>query len=345
MLLNRECQYTPKELRSLSEKKFFDRITVVTSRIETVIRNLSEIYGLTNWKNASRTHESLLEMQTVRNGKLSPLDFSEKSFVATIGDVELCLVQPEFGNTACMNYLQKYFEGICCVRENIPADRWEDELSRYETFGIRTIQKEQDETGRTAWLDTLDTLGGMLALHVDSEKRGRLRKNVNKRRLSQINIVTNDVNRTVSELTTLLRIGPWSIGTLNNQTVSDPGILVDGIMTAPEFHFQLGITFYSNIEFEVIQPINGPTVYRDFLKRHGCGFHHIKEVIPPSRWKETLERYQKMGVRLSMKGRVGPTRFAYLDSEKLFDFVVELGDGIPADPLPDGYNEYQYPSS
>lgn len=344
MLLKQECEYTAKDLQRLSEKKFFDRITVVTSKLDSVVKNLSDIYGLSDWRDVSRTNKSLPEMLSIQNGKLSPIEFSEKSLIAMMGDVELCLVQPGYGDTACMNYLRRYYDGICCVRENIPTDRWEKELSRYEALGVKILQKEQDETGRTVWFDTLEVFGGMLALHVDSEKHSRLRNRVNERRLTQINVVTDDVNRTVSELTALLRIGPWSIGTLNNQTVSDPGILVDGTLTEPEFHFQLGITFYSNIEFEVIQPITGPTVYRDFLKRHGCGFHHIKEVIPPSKWKETLERYRKIGLQLSMKGRVGPTCFAYLDSEKLFDFIVELGDGIPADPLPKGYNEYRYPS-
>ena len=161
--------------------------------------------------------------------------------------------------------------------------------------------------------------------------------------MTQINIVTDNVDRTVAELTQLLRIGPWSIGTLNNQSVTDPGLLVNGELIAPEFHFQLGISFIGNLEFEVIQPVKGPTLYHDYLEQHGCGDHHIKEVVSPEAWDETLEGYRNAGMKLSIKGQVGPTHFAYLASKALFGFIVELGDGLPADPLPDGYNEYQYP--
>ncbi|MCC8164100.1 MAG: VOC family protein [Lachnospiraceae bacterium] len=325
MLLNTDCAYSAQELQISSEGRWFDQITVVTEELKRVTDNLSRLYGLTDWSRGTRS-----------------VGYEEQYAKTVMGDVELQIVQPLSGISPNSLYLEKYGPGICCVRENVPQEAWEERLRDYRLMGVPFLKKEEDEGGETIWLDTMDILGGCLALRLDRNRKAPVRQD--SRRITQINVVTDDVDRTVRELTQLLHIGPWSIGTLNNRSVTNPGILVDGELVEPEFHFQLGITFYSNIEFEVIQPVKGPTVYQSYLDRHGCGFHHIKEVVPPERWEETLSDYQEKGMKLSIKGQVGPTKFAYLDSEKDFDFVVELGDGIPAIPLPEGYNEYAYPA-
>ena len=321
MLLNTACAKTAKELQESSKNRYFDCIMVVTGELDRVVENLSNQYGLI--KRTESCGEKANEV------------------VFPMGDIMLRVIQPLVGDTVFGRHLERFGGGICCVRENIPKERQEAELARYQALGIDILQSEEDETGTTCYLDTWDMFGGMIAIRFD--KSPAVRNYANDRKQTQINVVTDDVDRTVAQLTNILEIGPWSIGTLNNQTVSNPGLLVDGRMCAPEFHFQLGITFYSNIEFEVIQPVKGPTVYQEYLNRHGRGFHHIKEVIPPEQWEKTLDGYKKEGMELSIRGSVGPTSFAYLDCEKAFDFVVELGDGIPANPLPEGYDEYSYP--
>lgn len=322
MLLNTECTKTAQELRKSSENRYFDCIMVVTENLEKAARNLSDQYGLIEWTKS----------------------YSEKEneIVFPMGDMMLRVIHPLAGDTVFGQHLERFGSGICCVRENVPKERQKAELARYQALGIKILQCEEDRGGTTYYLDTWDLFGGMIALRCDHAPAERVC--ANDRKLTQINVVTDDVDRTVAQLTKVLEIGPWSIGTLNNTTVTNPGLLVEGRMCAPKFHFQLGITFYSNIEFEVIQPVTGPTVYQEYLDRHGCGFHHIKEVVPPDKWEKTLAWYEREGMKLSICGSVGPTSFAYLDSEKDFDFVVELGDGIPADPLPEGYNEYSYPN-
>ena len=148
----------------------------------------------------------------------------------------------------------------------------------------------------------------------------------------------------MAELTRILRIGPWSIGTLNNQTVTDPGLLVEGVWCVPEFSFQLGITLAGNLEFEVIQPVKGPTVYQTYLDRRGVGYHHIKEIVPLEKLRETFEGYEAKGMPLCIRGTMDITTFGYLDSEEALGFYVEIGDGLPPNALPEGYHEYLYPS-
>lgn len=316
------------QLQANSENRFFDRITVVTNRLEETVGSLEKLYGLKNWKLREENREG----------------FSERTAVAYLGNVELCLTQPLQGESVCSRYLETYGEGLFCLRENVPPEKWDAELSRYKRLGVAVVREDVDAEGVTVWLDTQPQFGGMLALHLDSEKAAKTRRDLrNDRVLTQINVVTDDVDRTIQQLTELLEMGPWSIGTLNNQSVANPGLLVNGKLETPAFHFQLGITVFANIEIEVIQPVKGPTVYREYLERHGVGFHHIKEIVPVDRWQAVLKDYGDKGIPLSIKGDVGDTSFAYLDCEKPFGFVVELGIPVPPGRMPDGYNEYCYP--
>ena len=330
---------TFSELQKRSLPRFFDRITLATDRLDEVVENLSSRYGMTEWRVEEFTPE------VAENSDYEEVTYTDRIAVAKLGNVELCVTEPVSGNSPCAKYFARYGEGLCCVRENLKAAAWEREAARYRDMGIPVIGWEKGPEGQTVWFDMMDIFGGLFALQLDTRETAESRYlSANDRSLTQINITTDDADRTARQLAEILQIGPWSIGTLNNRTVSNGQLLVDGEYVSPEFSFQLAIHFYSNIEFEVIEPVKGPTVYQSYLDRHGIGYHHIKEVVAPEQLNAVVEGYRQDGFGIIIQGSVGPTTFAYLDSEKDFGFYVELGDGIPADPLPEGYNEYSYPA-
>ena len=283
------------ELIERSTGRYFDRITVATDRVEELVKNLTELYDLGGWECGNNDIEA----------------FGRCWFE----NVELRLVDARDDSFPVKRYFADKGEGICCVRENVPAERWDAELARYEKLGVKVIYREKEGEDETLWLDTFDKFGGYIAIHCGEVRSADQILGSNPRHMCQINITTDNVDRTVAELTELLEIGPWSIGTLNNQTISDAGLLVDGEMICPEFHFQLGITFFSNIEFEVIEPVKGPTVYRSYMDTHGIGFHHIKEIYPPEKWNEIMDT--EVSWKNEYDGGPHEANFLKLDCSKL----------------------------
>lgn len=99
----------------------------------------------------------------------------------------------------------------------------------------------------------------------------------------QIGLIVDDLEGTMEVLEKTFGIGPFRI-----VDFPPPGEDVvmkykgeDAAFTAKFCFFDLG-----NIEFEIIQPLTGKTVWRDFLDTHGPGLHHIKFSVPehgPSR--------------------------------------------------------------
>ena len=249
------CPYTAAQLEEFSKGRLFDQIVVVVGDLKEKKDNLTRIYDLTRWTEdgtVSKTYHGICAS-------------------AWMNEVELKLIQPDGSPSSWQTYADKYSEGICCVREVLSQERWESEQARYASLGVKVMDRFADETGETIVYDLLDIIGGMFAIHLDSADRVQPpEEQRNPRKLCQINITTDDVDRTAADVTRLLRIGPYGIGTLNNQTVKNAGLLVDGKWCCPEFSFQLGMAAAGNLEFEIIAPAVGPTVYQSYLGKT-CG--------------------------------------------------------------------------
>ena len=323
------CPYTAAQLEEFSKDRLFDQIVVVVKDLKAKKDDLTKIYDLTRW-----TEDGVVS-KTYRGTCAS----------AWMNEIELKLIQPDGTPSPWQTYTDKYGEGICCVREVLDQARWQSEQERYASLGVKVMERFSDETGETIVYDLLGTIGGMFAIHLDSPGRVQPAQDQrNPRKLCQINITTDDVDRTAADVTRLLRIGPYGIGTLNNKTVKNAGLLVDGKWCCPEFSFQLGMAVAGNLEFEIIAPTVGPTVYKSYIDRRGIGYHHIKEIIPLEKLDEIFNGYIQKGMPLCIKGTMDITTFAYIDSEEAFGFCVEMGDGLPPEQLPEGYDLYLYPA-
>jgi catechol 2,3-dioxygenase-like lactoylglutathione lyase family enzyme len=84
--------------------------------------------------------------------------------------------------------------------------------------------------------------------------------------------------------------------------------------------FRLG-----TMEIEVIQPLEGRSIHRDFLNSGRQGLHHLGFDVYGD-FNERIEVYAKNGIQVLMSGRAPNRKFAYLDTEKVAGIIVELID-------------------
>ncbi len=78
-----------------------------------------------------------------------------------------------------------------------------------------------------------------------------------------------------------------------------------------------------SMEVEIIQPLYGRSIYRDFLDEGRKGLHHLGFDVYGD-LDQRVEAYTQIGIKVLMNER-GPNRaFAYLDKEKLGGVISEL---------------------
>ena len=96
-------------------------------------------------------------------------------------------------------------------------------------------------------------------------------------------------------------------------------------------------TSVHGLGFELVQPLEGPSIYHDILNQKGEGFHHLACMMHTQEESDQLKkRFATLGARVLMGGRIGETiEFLYFDTEPMLKIIIESGSGHAIDLKPD----------
>jgi catechol 2,3-dioxygenase-like lactoylglutathione lyase family enzyme len=85
---------------------------------------------------------------------------------------------------------------------------------------------------------------------------------------------------------------------------------------------KLALFHLENLDIELIEPDEKPSVWREFLEEHGEGIQHLAFEIKGM--KQKLELFGNEGMQLIQKGEYTGGRYAYVDTIKGINTIVEL---------------------
>ena len=312
-------------MKEISSPRVIDEVVLVSPDLSSTIHTLKTIFHHEIWTTNEVTDSS---GKTLYREGINIMNDRKA----------IRVIEPVSEGTIYDSFLKKNGAGIFGVRERLSEN---DFLSLREHLFNKGVCLTTYADG-VMWADLTETLGGYFGFIKDTDDVHPLAESIN---LRQFCIVTDNVERCAEILKEYLFIGPTEIGHSNSRTVTNPvnSDYPDGL---PEFSFLAGMNFYSNMEFEIVQPEKGPLAYFDFLKRRGgTGFHHIKTEVADGKWQETLDYYYSLGIKDALNGKIGTCGFSNLLTEDMLGFVYELSDGAPMVALPEGYDPYFYPQT
>jgi hypothetical protein len=93
------------------------------------------------------------------------------------------------------------------------------------------------------------------------------------------------------------------------------------------------------IDFEILQPLEGPSIYKEFLKEKGEGLHHVSVVNPVENVHRALGDFKKEGIDVLMSGKLEGIEFYYLDTDPVLKMIAETVSGHAISLKP----SYTYP--
>ena len=76
------------------------------------------------------------------------------------------------------------------------------------------------------------------------------------------------------------------------------------------------------VDLELIEPIDGPSTWKDQLEQQGDSLHHIAFVIDGM--QEKIAYLNTKGIQLIQRGEYTGGRYAYVDGTGLLGMVLEL---------------------
>ena len=136
----------------------------------------------------------------------------------------------------------------------------------------------------------------------------------------QICVVTGDIYRTLEQFVRI-GIGPWKIYTFDDNLIKD----LEYRGEKNGHSARLAIAWSGAMWWEVIQPLEGPSIYREWLDKHGDSIHHVAVDCKGIGYDDRIAEVRRRGYQVTQSCRfMGQVPYCYVDTENSTGFGVEL---------------------
>ena len=306
------------------------RVGITAENSSAVLEAYSRYFGIKKW-----------EMRTVTG------EGYEYSIAAgSAGPVDIEVVQPLSGHSFYSDYLESHGEGL----SHIVATAEQPLASLMPGLAdeqIAVLQTDPSEQGVRSVLDSRSALGGLCVVVIegagDSSVPGQVIEYSHEailpvQQLYQVSVMVNDLAAAQQQYEKILGITAWvPIGIDTSAGVEDATYYGEPV----EHTATLAIGRRGEICMELVQPLEGPTVYRDALSKYGETMHHIMVTIcPPDQFQQAINTLQPEGIVISQGAAMPPLMgFGYFDGgQKMPGMFVEV-----ITPLSDNWLEMMFP--
>ncbi|MDR0361539.1 MAG: VOC family protein [Planctomycetota bacterium] len=152
--------------------------------------------------------------------------------------------------------------------------------------------------------------------------------------IAQICILVPDLDKTIRNFYHRFGIGPWTIYTYDDKFVPKQS----RYGKPAKYSSRIGLANVGPMRIELIQPLEGETVYTEFIGKHGYGVQHLG--VLTENMAESLRQAGEAGLAMTMDGSGfgldGDGHYAYLDTEDLVGITFELIERPKGRRTPEG---------
>ena len=154
----------------------------------------------------------------------------------------------------------------------------------------------------------------------DEEIRGKL--SFLKNGVAQVGLIVEDLDWAIEHYWRVFGIGPWHIYTYGKPLVKR--------MTyrgrPADYRMRVALSWLGPLRLELIEMLEGDTIYAEFVAEHGYGVHHLGVLVDDM--EAALAKAETAGLTMTMDGAGfgldGDGHYAYLDTEDRLGTTFEL---------------------
>lgn len=136
--------------------------------------------------------------------------------------------------------------------------------------------------------------------------------------VKQIAMVVRDIEKASVEYARLFGVDPpeWHLTGASEETDAR----YRG--TATDARAKLAFIQLGNISIELIEPVGAPSIWADFLEKHGEGVHHVAFEVDDM--PKAVQGLSDIGFTVTQTGEYTGGRYAYLDAFERLGTDIEL---------------------
>lgn len=155
--------------------------------------------------------------------------------------------------------------------------------------------------------------------------------------VDQVAVVVRDIDAAMERYWTQFGIGPWDVYTYGPARLSTMTFRGN----EQPYRMKLALATVGTMWYELIEPLDAPTTYHEFMDAHGEGLHHLGYFVDDI--DAEIERMAELGYPLLQSGRGfgvdGDGAYAYFETERDLGCIIEAI--TPPRQMPEP--EYVYP--
>jgi len=251
-----------------------EQVSFVVKDIWGTVKNFWKILGIGPWD--IYPLEPPLVHEYEYHGR--PAQGRAKIALAQVGNLQLELVQHIDGDTIFRDFLLKHGEGLHSLTSRFQDNKVVEALM---AEGFRCLQRMWHgdkavttyiniEPLHTIWKFTSSpsVLGAKVGHYPDTKEPEPA---IQVATIRQVSIVVRDLWDTVKNFWKILDIGPWEIYPLEPPLVHE----YEYHGRPAQSRAKIAFTQVGRLQLELVQHIDGDTIFRDFLLQHGEGLNHF----------------------------------------------------------------------
>lgn len=340
-------EQTQKPVFDTQGKKIVQLGLVVEDAARTAKR-YAEVFGLGPWHFFELDPTELtLHGRPVADGLTSV-----RIAMANLGELQIELLEPMGGPSTYMEFLKERGEGAHHLSFGLVDDH--DALlaaMKSQGFGVE-MQGLLGGAYTFTYLETQKELGTIFEIVSPAragvegrfrpwgayEPPGPGRVSLADKKIVQVGIVVENAERMARRYLEIFGIGPWFVIDFKPPHVAEAEL--HGMrMRGSDFHVRAAVASLGPLQFELLEPVAGPSTHMDFLKRHGPGIHHVS-FGPVADHDETVAGFKSLGIEVESTGLLGgAATFTYMATQKDLGTVFELvkvKPGVKSTVVPSG---------
>ena len=309
------------------------QIGIVVRDAVKIAKRYSEIFGVSPWIFIDGTpRDFILHGKTLRN-----MDCGLRLAIANLGKMQMELIQPLYGPSTHMSFLKEQGEGIHHISFGTVEDH-DQIVSSLNAKGIGIeMQGLAGDVGTFTYLATQKTLGTIFEVvnPIMSRAPGAIRPwgthdiqdggviDIEGKEIKQLGIVVEDVEEIAKNYWELFGIGPWTLIDFKPPHLANVTLHGIAIHDDVDVHIKAAIAQFGDIQIELLQPVQGPSTYMEFLKTRGPGIHHVSfDRIEDH--DEMISGFNGIGIETESSGLLGGTiTFTYMATQKELGTIFE----------------------
>jgi len=150
--------------------------------------------------------------------------------------------------------------------------------------------------------------------------------------IEHVGVLVGDLDRAMEHYTNDLGIGPWGVYTISPDWLRD--MTVHG--KQQDYVMKIALCQVGSMLYELIESVEGPNIYEEFLNQRGEGVHHLGYFVEDI--DAEISNMESRGFSMLQSGRGFGSNddgaYAYFDTERACGCILEALEMPPEMPPP-----------